>query len=102
MDTKNKCENTGMKKINSTFDGHPQKACRRCYGSGLEPDHVTIGLNMRRRRLDASMTLKDLAEKLDVTKAHCSDLELGKRTWTPDKLAAWFDATVTNHAPAAR
>ena len=65
------------------------RACRRCGGSGHEPDDRAIGERMRRRRKGASRSLRWLAQRLGFTASYLCDLELGRRRWTPDKIKAY-------------
>ena len=55
--------------------------CRRCGGTGHEPDHERIGEAMRRDREAAGLTLVQIAERMGVSGSYLSDLERGKRAW---------------------
>jgi transcriptional regulator with XRE-family HTH domain len=63
--------------------------CKRCGGSGLEPDHKAIGQQMRVLRHKAEMTLDDLATLMHYSKVYLSDLELGRRQWN-DRLQRMY------------
>lgn len=58
--------------------------CKRCSGSGVEPDHKAIGLQARVSRLAAEITLTEIAYRLGFSKGYLSDLELGRRQWNSD------------------
>ncbi len=55
--------------------------CKRCGGSGLEPDHKAVGRQMRDKRERANISLSEMARRLGFSKAYVSDLELGRRGW---------------------
>jgi transcriptional regulator with XRE-family HTH domain len=57
--------------------------CRRCGGSGREPDYVELGMQMRRAREKSGLTVRAVATRLGFSTAYISDLELGRRTCSP-------------------
>jgi len=65
------------------------KRCRRCDGTGVEPDQIKIGAAMRARRQDAKMTMQDVGNLLGLTRSYICDLELGRRAWNADLLARY-------------
>lgn len=58
--------------------------CKRCWGTGREPDHVALGREARRYRQDLYVSLRARARELGVTPSMLSALETGKRTWTEE------------------
>ena len=62
------------------------RRCRRCQGTGEEPDHVTIGANLRSSRERAGITLREMARRLGYSPPYISDRELGRRAWRPQLL----------------
>lgn len=53
--------------------------CKRCSGSGFEPDPKTIGESMRKAREDAGLSLRQVATRMGYSAAYVSDLERGQR-----------------------
>lgn len=58
--------------------------CRRCHGTGKEPDWVTFGIKMRWKRTARKMSLQDVGAAVGCSKAYISDLERGNRGWEGD------------------
>ena len=54
--------------------------CPRCGGTGLALDPVHLGLQARKRREGAKVTLRELARRVGLGVAYLSDLELGRRS----------------------
>lgn len=59
--------------------------CRRCGGSGKEPDLQEIGGRIRDARVNAGLTLRELARRLDMSPVYISDIENGNREIQGDK-----------------
>lgn len=59
--------------------------CRRCGGSGKEPDLRKLGQRVRSARLGKRLTLRGLAKVLDMSPAYISDIENGNREIQGDK-----------------
>ena len=57
-----------------------------------EWDHARIGAGMREARKAAGVSGRALAARLQCSPAYVSDLELGRRCWTPEKLRWYRDA----------
>lgn len=74
------------------------KLCQRCNGSGLEPDHSETGKLMRAKREDASLSLRDVAERIGISAAYLSDMELGRRAWASDMIAK-FEKAISAKQP---
>lgn len=55
--------------------------CRRCDGSGYEPNHLETGQEMRIMREREGVSLLTLAKACRVSAAYLSDLERGRRNW---------------------
>ncbi|WP_340382244.1 helix-turn-helix transcriptional regulator [Streptomyces sp. SS7] len=57
---------------------------------------------LRRKRVEAGLTQKDLAQRVGVTKGHMSLVESGRRGASPDllkRLAAVLDCAVADLMP---
>jgi transcriptional regulator with XRE-family HTH domain len=51
--------------------------------SSTEIDSVATGANVRKARRKVNMSLRELARRMDYSAPYVSDLELGRRNWTP-------------------
>ena len=63
--------------------------CRRCNGTGLEPDNVAIGAAMRERRKQAGVSLRALGARLGLSASYLCDLELGRRAWNAAQITRY-------------
>ena len=72
--------------------------CKRCGGSGFEPDHAFTGATFRKRRLDAGLTQRQVATSVGCSVQHISDLEQGRRAWNPTLILRYHDALETRVA----
>lgn len=66
--------------------------CKFCDGTGTGIDHVSTGKGLRRLREARRASLRSIAALLGYSYPYLSDLELGKRNWTPAKIAAYKNA----------
>lgn len=57
--------------------------CKRCGGTGEELDHTLVGAMVRERREAAGLTLRKVAARSGWSAPYLSDLEHGRRNWTP-------------------
>lgn len=57
-----------------------------------ELDHARIGREMREARKQAGVSGRQMAVRLRCSPAYVSDLELGRRCWTIEKLRWYRDA----------
>lgn len=55
--------------------------CWRCQGTGEILDPLVLGQTLRKLRMEAGVTLRRMAEVLDISDGYLSDLENGKRGW---------------------
>lgn len=62
--------------------------CKRCGGTGIEPDQPKIASDMREKRLALGLTLATLSQHLGISAAFLSDMEHGKRAWSPERVSA--------------
>lgn len=70
------------------------KSCRRCDGTGIEPDRKSIGTQMKALRKEAKLTLDGVRAKMrpPLSSAYLCDLENCKRNWTPELIAKYKKA----------
>lgn len=57
--------------------------CPKCDGTGAVLDPRMIGARLRSEREGRKVTVTAVAGALGYTKAYISDLELGRRRWSP-------------------
>lgn len=62
------------------------KPCRYCNGTGKETDQAALGKQMRKLREACGRSLRDVARGLGVSAPYLSDLELGERNWSEEKI----------------
>ena len=67
-------------------------ACIRCGGSGEIENPVYRGQEMRKKRETAARSLRDVARRMELSAAYVSDLELGRRAWSPKLIKAYEGA----------
>ena len=63
----------------------------------LVAGRVLLGAALRRRRLDAGLTLAEVAERADLSLSYLSEAERGRKLMSLDALDAWavaLDVTV--------
>jgi transcriptional regulator with XRE-family HTH domain len=62
--------------------------CKRCNGSGIEPDQTAIGKRVRKIRKEASISSQQMAKKLRLSPSFYCELEAGKKTWKMKTIRA--------------
>ena len=62
--------------------------CKRCHGSGKEPDWRALGIRVRTERVNKGLGLREVARAVRVSASFLSDLELGRRSWEGTKARA--------------
>jgi len=71
------------------------RPCHVCNGTGIEIDPIATGAEIRKVRRGHRITMSEVAEKLALSVPYCCDLELGRRNWTPELIAAYRAAIET-------
>ena len=67
--------------------------CLACRGVGYIENPVYRGQEMRKLRMKAPrQTLTDVADRMGFSKGYLSDLELGRRAWNEELIAAYEKA----------
>ncbi len=66
--------------------------CRHCNGTGKEPDQRALGVEMRRKRVAANKSLREVAIAMEFSAPYLSDLELGRRLWNSELIASFEKA----------
>lgn len=61
-------------------------SCKRCNGTGLEPDHHETGKQMRALREETGRSLRSVASAIGISAPYLSDMELGRRGWSSDMI----------------
>lgn len=66
------------------------KPCKRCLGSGAEPDNTKRAAEATKMRRELGMSLREVAAHADTSAMFVSDLEHGRRGWTgPAAQRVW-------------
>lgn len=68
------------------------KPCPHCNGTGLTLDQKAMGSKMRGLREKAGVSGRDIAHRLGYSASYISDLELGRRNWSSEKIADYKEA----------
>jgi transcriptional regulator with XRE-family HTH domain len=68
------------------------KTCACCNGSGKQIDSTLTGQNMRERRKEKQISLREAARRLGWSAAYVSDLERGFRVWNEKKMTKYCEA----------
>lgn len=63
--------------------------CPHCLGKGYIINQSTFGGELREKRIAAGISLRAMAERLDISAAYLSDLERGNRKWAPEFLKGY-------------
>jgi hypothetical protein len=73
---------------------------RKAWNQRKEWDHARIGAEMREARKKAGISGRKMAARMKLSPAYVSDLELGRRCWTPEKLL-WYREALSPNAQAS-
>ncbi len=55
----------------------------------MEYDHVAIGNELRRRRKQLGISLRNVAKRMRLSAPYVSDLELGRRPWNGARIGVY-------------
>jgi DNA-binding XRE family transcriptional regulator len=69
-----------------------KRACHCCKGSGVESDGRLEGARMKKLRLAAGVSQKDLAREMGVSASMLVFLEKGERRWYRSILTRYQEA----------
>lgn len=61
----------------------PETPCPTCGGSGTVEDDAVVGARLRRQRLMARLTMKEVGRRMGFSEGYISDLERGTRGFSP-------------------
>jgi hypothetical protein len=81
------------------------KPCKRCGGTGEEPDRKTTGAEVKEARLSKGQPRHRVAKLMRISVTFLHDLEAGSRNWTPalkDKAMRAIDSLPEVAHPHAR
>ena len=70
--------------------------CKRCNGTGTEPDQKAIGWKMNLMRVAAGIGLREMAGYMGISHGFLSQPENGHRTWS-QRLINLFQRKLTKH-----
>lgn len=68
--------------------------CKRCRGTGEEPDQKKIGRLYRKKRVAAGISLRLMGRLVNRSHGFLSQLESGHRTWTFALMFLYTDITM--------
>lgn len=60
---------------------HVTTPCPACAGTGQILDRAAFGAQMQAKREAAGLTLRELAERMEMSIGYVSDLEHGRKAW---------------------
>lgn len=69
-----------------------QRSCHCCGGTGKEIDQTAIAAELREKREKSGLSLREVARRMGFTAPYLSDLELGRRNWSEEKVAEYLEA----------
>lgn len=72
--------------------------CRHCEGSGKAFDRNVVGPMLREARERRQVAARSVARRMGITPSYISDLELGRRDWSPALVARYLTALEADHA----
>jgi DNA-binding XRE family transcriptional regulator len=72
--------------------------CKRCWGTGIEPNQAAIGAELKKLRLAAHISLRRMAQRLHISHGFLHQLEAGRRRWNP-VLEEWFIRETEKRTP---
>uniref|UniRef100_A0A6H2A1V0 Putative DNA binding, helix-turn-helix domain containing protein n=1 Tax=viral metagenome TaxID=1070528 RepID=A0A6H2A1V0_9ZZZZ len=73
--------------------------CTLCHGTGRSPHWGFLGRVLRARRRALGLSLREVARDADMSPAHLSDMELGRRSMggpKAERVLSRFDLHVLN------
>lgn len=65
--------------------------CKCCNGTGKVPNQVSVGSAMRAERKIANVSLRRMAKLIGISAPYLSDLELGRRVWSENRINEYRD-----------
>lgn len=68
------------------------RPCRKCHGTGNEPDPADIGRKMRVLRERCDVSLRKVAAAMTLSATYLSHLERGKRDWSEELIQRYRKA----------
>jgi predicted transcriptional regulator len=63
-----------------------KEKCEHCGGTGTQLKQKGIGPALRHSRIKTGVSLRSLAEALNVSAPYLSDLEKDRRNWTLERI----------------
>lgn len=66
--------------------------CPKCGGSGKVEDPAVVGAKMRKARELSGIALHSVAKRMSFSAPYISDLEHGRRSWSPYLIQAYQEA----------
>ena len=66
--------------------------CKYCHGTGEVLSQAFVGASFRKLREGREISLRTMAQRLDISASYLSDLELGRRQWHNSMAEAFREA----------
>lgn len=63
-----------------------KRPCKRCNGTGVEPDQAETGMRIRKLREALSISSQEMAKKMGLSASFYSELEKGIKAWSSDRI----------------
>lgn len=67
------------------------------WNTRAEWDHKSVGSSMREERERRGWSIREMARRMGCSAPYVSDLEKGRRTWTPNTLD-WYQSALSPNA----
>lgn len=87
--------------IQKLLESAPEKDCAHCNGSGKCRNWSAIGEKLRAKRQKARISLREVARRMEISAPYLSDMELGNRNWSTERMAAFVYAISPDYTPSA-
>lgn len=68
------------------------RSCSKCKGGGVEWDAKAIGKRLQSLRTTAKVTLREMADLMELSIGYISDLEHGRKSWNGARLVQYMTA----------
>lgn len=75
------------------------RECPLCDGKGRLHDDRAIGEAMKAIRVEAKLSLRKLALRMNISAPYLSDLERGNRGWSEVRMQSYMDCLTANFDP---
>lgn len=60
--------------------------CPKCHGTGAVRDDRDVGMEMKARRVEARVSLREMSRRMGFSAPYVSDMEHGRRAWNEERI----------------